>query len=90
MAQKKGFYANTPSVPGKKIAGVNPIGIVILGGARPPTVPQRHEATSHAFGPQIRQVRPSHVSHGFGHPPAARKGHLRMSGHPMANQIGKK
>jgi hypothetical protein len=30
------------------------------------------------------------VSHGFGHPPAARDGHLRMSGHSGGHRIGKK
>jgi hypothetical protein len=90
MPKKKGFYADAPAVPDKKNAGINPIGFVMLGSARPPTVPQRHEGSSHAFGPQLREVRPPHVAHGFGHPEKARKGHLRMSGSPGAHQLGKK
>ena len=91
MAKKEGFYRQTPAVPDKKIAGTNPIGaVVIIGGMKPPTVPQRHLGTTHAFGPQARQIRPKHVAHGYGHPEHAKKGHLRMSGNPGAHQIGVK
>ncbi len=92
MPRKKGFYSQTPAVSKKVMAGENPIAGPELGAMTPPTVPQRHEGATHAFGPQIHQVRPPSVkgAHGWGHLPHEKKGHLRMSGSSKAHQVGRK
>lgn len=91
MKQRKGPYASTPAVPGKVIAGTNPVGSVELGGQIPRTVPAGGGA-SHGFGPQEHQFSAPHVkgAHGYGHPPKARKGAIRLSGDPKAHRIGHK
>lgn len=80
-----------PAVPGKKVAGTNPVGTIELGGQTPRQVPPGGGA-SHGFGPQEHQFGTPHVkgAHGYGHPPHARKGHERLSGDPLAHRIGKK
>lgn len=61
MAKKEGFYRQTPAVPEKKIAGTNPIGMVIIGVRRPSTVPEGG-GKSRGFGPPSGEpVRPKHV-----------------------------
>ena len=89
--QRKLPFANLPAVPGKKIASVNPVGSVGLGGQTPRQVPPGG-GVSHGFGPAERQFSTPHVkgSHGYGHPIKARKGHERLSGDPLAHRIGKK
>lgn len=91
MKQRKLPYANLPAVPGKVIAGANPVGSVELGGQVPRTVPPGGGA-SRGLGPQEHQFGTPHVrgSHGYGHPPKARKGHERLSGDPLAHRIGRK
>lgn len=50
MAKKTSFYSQTPQVPKKKIAGENPIGVVIIGVRNSPTVPAEG-GKSRGFGP---------------------------------------
>lgn len=91
MKQRKLPFANVPAVPNKKVAGANPIGTVALGGETPRIVPAGG-GISHGFGPQEHEFGTPHVrgSHGYGHPPKARKGSIRLSGDPGAHRIGKK
>lgn len=91
MPKKKSPYASVPSVPDKVVAGKNPVGGVELGDTKPRIVPEGGGA-SHGFGPQSHQFGTPHVrgAHGYGHPSKARKGSVRLSGNPLAHQIGKK
>lgn len=91
MKRRASSYASLPAVPGKVVAGTNPVGSVALGGQTPRIVPPGGGA-SHGFGPQEHQFGTPHVkgSHGYGHPPKARKGHERLSGNPLAHRVGKK
>lgn len=86
---KKKFYSQTPAVPEKQIAGKNPIPGPQLGSAVSPTVPQE-PGRAHGLGPAGKAFKPGHVkgAHGFGHPPHARHGHFRLSGHPQAHRLG--
>ena len=82
--KKKAFYSQTPVLTTKKkkpIADTNPVGSVELGSAQPMMAPH-HPARTKAFGPAWKQP------HGYGHTLKKRKGHLRISGHPGAHQIG--
>lgn len=89
--QRKSQYSNVPSVPAKQVAGTPSVGSVALGTITPRIVPEGG-GTSHGFGPQIHQFGTPHVrgSHGYGHPPKARKGHVRLSGNPLAHHLGKR
>lgn len=82
MAKKKSFYSQTPFVPAKKIAGVNPLGQVSIGAGTPPQIPKSPGGTTSGLG-----ARPTHV---FKHhlKPQRQHGHMRFSGHPSAHRIG--
>ena len=84
---KKGFYPQTLSVPGKKVAGSNPVGAqTVVGGMNPPTVPPK-QAVIHGLGP-VTEERKQPTLKGetkYGH---FKLGKLRMSGHPEAHRIG--
>lgn len=83
MPQKKSFYAQTPAVKAKKIAGVNPVGSVEHPGARHLKMVPGYSAKK----PPGRTTGLG-VPHGYGHPPHAKQGHLRLSAHPGAHQVG--
>lgn len=85
----KKFYSQTPVVPAKAIAGKNPIPGPELGRNSSPTVLQE-PGKVHGLGPQGKSFKPGHVkgAHGYGHPPHARKGPYRLSGHPQAHRLG--
>jgi len=85
----KKFYSQTPVVPAKAIAGKNPIPGPSLGSGTSPTVPQE-PGKAHGLGPHDKPFRAAHVkgAHGYGHPPKARSGHHRLSGHPQAHRLG--
>ena len=85
----KKFYSQAPAVPAGEIAGKNPIPGPSLGSYASPTVPQE-PGKAHGIGGLAKPFRPAHVkgSHGYGHPPHARKGLFRLSGHPNAHQLG--
>lgn len=86
VASKKPFYASTPAVPAKKIAGTAPVGKVETpGGFKPPTVPL-HPGRVRALGPVLRQPHPR--SHGYGHKTHQIQGALRLSGVPKAHKVG--
>lgn len=87
----KSPYSQTPVVPASEIAGKNPIPGPGVGGYASPTVPQK-TGTIHGLGTLEKPFGAGHVkgSHGFGHPPHARKGHFRLSGVPSAHQVGKR
>lgn len=90
MANKKSIYAKTLAVPGKKIAGTNPVGAqTAVGGLTPPMVPAK-SAVLHGLGPVTKPIREPQVkgSHGFGHVAKLKQGHLRMSGNPAAHRVG--
>jgi hypothetical protein len=86
----KKFYSQTPVVPESEIAGKNPIQGPAIGGYASPTVPEK-PGMAHGLGTLQKPFKPGHVkgAHGYGHPPHAHKGHLRLSGAPDAHQLGK-
>jgi hypothetical protein len=85
----KKFYSQTPVVPEKQIAGKNPIPGPALGGYASPTVPET-PGVMHGIGTLAKPFKHGVVrgSHGYGHPPHAKKGNYRLSGHPNAHQLG--
>ena len=89
MAKPK-FYQDVPSVPGGKIAGGQPHGKIALGSALPKMVPHEPGITRGLTGTGGFGKPPAGSSHGYGHPPSARVGGLRLSGHKGAHQIGAK
>lgn len=85
----KKFYSQTPVVPEKEIAGKNPIPGTALGAYASPTVPQE-PGKVHGLGMLPKPFKHGVVkgAHGYGHPPRAHKGHLRLSGNPQAHRLG--
>ena len=81
---KKSFYTAIPTVPGNKVAGVNPVGAVQVG---PPTPVQIdvNPAVAHGVGPNTKNVKPLPIVGARRYQHVAR--HTRM-GKP--HQIGKK
>lgn len=92
MPKKKGgFYSKAPSVPKDKVAGSSPIAPPTIG-AEPSTPTSTNPAYSNAWSglPGSFAKAPVVKPHGYRHPADTHKGHLRMSGHPNAHQIGGK
>lgn len=79
---KKSPYSSAPIVPAGKIAGTNPIGNVPVGAKASNIVPKRADGMSRGLG-----MNPPHV---FRHHIKRKHGHLRLSGHAGAHQIGGK
>jgi len=87
MAKKKALYSQTPAVPAKKIAGTNPVGLVLIGLHGPGMVPEKGGMTR-GLVPKNKFHQPK--PHGFNHSIRQRSGHLRLSGHEGAHRVGKK
>jgi len=87
----KKFYSQTPVVPAKAIAGTNPIPGPELGSEASPLVPHK---PGHLLGLGGLSHPIPHKTvkgaHGYGHLGAAKSGHLRLSGHTGAHQLGKR
>jgi|SRR6516165_1311047 hypothetical protein len=79
---KTSYYSTVPRVPPKKIADKNPIGSVTFGAGPPKMVPEK-PGTIRGLG---EKPQPHHYGHGV----HARHGHLRVSLHPHAHQVGLK
>jgi hypothetical protein len=77
---KKKSYADEPHVPANKIANKPLVQNASLGSDDPPLAP-----VPPAFGKP-----PIGGSHGYGHQPHQRVGHLRNSGNVKAHSFGKK
>ena len=87
MPGKKGFYPKTPDVPGKQVAGSNPVGEqTAVGGLVPPTVPAK-EGKAHGFGP-VTEARSQPKPKGEVRYGRFKLGKLRMSGDPKSHMIG--
>lgn len=87
MPSKKGIYPQGPVVPGKQVAGSNPVGSqTTVGGTAPPIVPPKAGA-AHGFGPVTEERKQPRLKGEvkYGH---FKLGKLRMSGHPEAHRIG--
>lgn len=87
----KKFYSQTPVVSAKQIAGTNPIPGPALGGYASPTVPET-PGVMHGVGTLAKPFKHGVAkgTHGYGHPPHAKKGHYRLSGVSGAHQLGKR
>jgi hypothetical protein len=85
----KSPYSQTPVVPKNQIAGTNPITGPKVGSYASPTVPEKI-GVAHGLGTLEKPFRHGVVrgSHGYGHPPHAKKGNYRLSGHPNAHMVG--
>lgn len=83
---KKSPYSQTPSVPAKKMAGTNPMGIILVGSGSPGMIPKQ-------MGPQPRGLTPKNEfsqphPHGFGQKLKHRKGNHRLSGSSKSHKLG--
>lgn len=79
--RKKGnqLYSNMPNAPEKKIFGSNPYPQPVVGSEVNRIVPAKQPRLTGFAG-----------THGYGHTPKQKKGHLRVSGHSGAHLIGGK
>jgi hypothetical protein len=102
---KPEFYSDVPHAPRKKLAvGKLTEQTSSLGNEPPAMVPSKPGGTSGLAGPEHAVSHPpkpkmeppvkvhpfAKAAHGYGHPAAARVGHLRLSGHSGAHLLGKK
>jgi hypothetical protein len=77
---KNGYYSTVPRAKPKAVADKNPVGSVTFGAGPPKMVPEK-PGTIRGLG---EKPHPHHYGHGI----HQRKGHLRVSLHPNAHQVG--